>query len=81
MLSSDEIHDTVRDDIDLPQEMVEGGVYSMDGELMCVNPQAGLQTMNQYAIHRNNLQSVARASARTADALDAANPVVYLKGS
>ncbi len=55
-LSSDEIHDTVHDDIDLPQELVDGGVYSMDGKLVCVNSAVGKQTMNQYAVHRNNYE-------------------------
>lgn len=60
-----EIHDTVHDDIELPKELVDGGVYSMDGELVCVNEMIGKQTMNQYTVHQNSYapQSVAQASA------------------
>jgi hypothetical protein len=60
MLTSDEIHDTVHDDIDLPQELVEGGVYSMDGELLFVNPDAGKQTMNQYRVQMNGFEPLTK---------------------
>jgi hypothetical protein len=52
-VTAEEIKDNIHDDIDLPQELVDGGVYSMDGELICVNEGATLQTMNRYTVHRN----------------------------
>jgi hypothetical protein len=56
-VSASEIKDNIHDDIELPQDLVDGGVYSMDGELICVNEGASLQTMNRYTVHTNSYMS------------------------
>lgn len=87
LLASSEIEDNIRDEIDLPQELVDGGVYSLDGELVCVNSGAPPQTLNSYRVHRNSYESAAHASASARDEgggvgvvidrslLDATNPI------
>jgi hypothetical protein len=55
-VTSAEIKDTVNDDIELPGELVDGGVYTLDGKLVCVNEVASLQTLNTYRVHTNSFE-------------------------
>jgi hypothetical protein len=51
-----EIRDTINDDIELPSELVDGGVYTMDGEQVCVNEGASSQTLSRYTVHTNSFE-------------------------
>jgi hypothetical protein len=76
-LMAAEIEDNIRDKIELPQEAVDAGVYTSDGEMICASETAALQTMNTYTIHTNNYQSVAHASACAARMVDGAAVIVH----
>ena len=57
---AEEIIDTIDDDIELPNDLVEGGIYNMDGELVMTGEPMTLESRNTYTVMQNHFEPLTK---------------------
>ena len=59
-MMAEEIIDTIDDDIELPNDLVEGGIYNMDGELVMTGEPMTLASRNTYTVMQNHFEPLTK---------------------